>query len=99
MAAVGSQVSVRMAGSRPALRARRVTDPASRRGVSSDRTGWGEGGGGGFFLGGGRGGCGGGAGGGVGGGGGFFFLWWGGGGGGGGGGAGARPRPRRRGWS
>src|SRR6266566_9302024 len=38
MAALGSQVSVRMAGSRPALRARSVMEPASRRVTSSDRT-------------------------------------------------------------
>src|SRR5712671_777834 len=38
MAAVGSQVSVRAAGSRPALRARSAMEPASRRVTSSDRT-------------------------------------------------------------
>src|ERR1035441_6303536 len=40
MAAAGSQVSVRMAGSRPAFLARRAMDPASRRGTSSDRMSW-----------------------------------------------------------
>src|SRR5216684_1921827 len=40
MAAAGSQVSVRMAGSRPAFLARRAMDPASRRATSSDRMSW-----------------------------------------------------------
>src|SRR6266481_5851688 len=40
MAAVGSQVSVRMAGSRPAFLARSAMEPASRRATSSDRTSW-----------------------------------------------------------
>src|SRR5215469_4316036 len=40
MAAVGSQVSVRMAGSRPAFLARRAMEPASRRATSSARTSW-----------------------------------------------------------
>src|SRR5713101_4992764 len=40
MAAAGSQVSVRLAGSRPAFLARRAMDPASRRATSSDRTSW-----------------------------------------------------------
>src|SRR5271166_922550 len=38
MAALGSQVSVRMEGSRPALRARSVMEPASRRVTSPART-------------------------------------------------------------
>src|SRR5271165_7100457 len=40
MAAVGSQVSVRMAGSRPAFLARSAMEPASRRATSSDRISW-----------------------------------------------------------
>src|SRR5712691_2249112 len=40
MAAVGSQVSVRMAGSRPAFLARSAMEPASRRATSSDRMSW-----------------------------------------------------------
>src|SRR6266702_5027884 len=40
MAAVGSQVSVRMAGSSPAFLARSAMDPASRRATSSDRISW-----------------------------------------------------------
>src|SRR5262245_19951637 len=42
MAAVGSQVSVRMAGSRPAFLARRAMEPASRRATYAEKTGWGR---------------------------------------------------------